>query len=183
MKKNTQLRQHMPLKIISWLINRYYKVRGLNIHSSAIIFSGAKIMRYIANISISSGAIIKSKSQVCACNKLAEIYIGSNTTIGNYTFIYASEKIKIGKDCMLAPFVYIVDSDHGKEMGKTMNAQSNITSPIIIEDDVWIGSHSVILPGVRIGKGSVIAAGSVVNKNVKEYSIYGGVPAKFLKDR
>ena len=95
MKKNTQLRQHMPLKIISWFINRYYKIIGLSIHPSAIIFSGAKIMRYIANISISSGAIIKSKSQVCACNKLAEISIGSNTTIGNYTFIYASEKIKI----------------------------------------------------------------------------------------
>ena len=173
----------MPQKIISWIINRYYRIKGLKIHSSATIFYGAKLIRYISNISISSDVIIKSKAQVCACNKKAEISIGPNTTIGNYTFIYASEKIKIGKDCMVAPFVYIVDSDHGKDIGSTMNSQPNITSPVVIQDDVWIGSHSVILPGVNIGKGSIIAAGSVVNKDVEEYSIYGGVPAKFLKNR
>ena len=144
---------------------------------------GASILRNLKNIRISSNVVIKSGAKICSCNKTAKIFIDSNTTIGNYSFIYSSEKIMIGKDCMIAPFVYLVDSDHGQDISSTMNTQPNITAPIIIGDDVWIGSHSVILPGVNIGTGSIIAAGSVVTKDVEKYSIYGGVPAKFLKNR
>ena len=84
---------------------------------------------------------------------------------------------------MIAPFVYIVDSSHGTKLDSTMNSQPNKTSPIIIEDDVWIGANSTILPGVKIGKGSIVAAGSVVTTDVPENNLYGGVPAKFLKHR
>ena len=54
---------------------------------------------------------------------------------------------------------------------------------IFIEDDVWIGAGSIILPGLKIGKGAIIAAGSVVNKNVPKFSIVGGIPAKIIKLR
>ena len=62
---------------------------------------------------------------------------------------------------------------------------NNLTKPkqVIIEDDVWIGRNVIILPGVIIGKGSIIGANSLVNKNVKPYSIMGGVPVKFIKSR
>ena len=59
----------------------------------------------------------------------------------------------------------------------------NKIGDIIIENDVWIGANCVILPNVRIGEGAVIAAGSIVNKNIKPFSLYGGVPAKFIKKR
>ena len=101
----------------------------------------------------------------------------------NQIIVEHIQNIEIGDDCMIAPFVYIVDSDHGTDINSKMNTQDNETSSIKIGDDVWIGSNSVILPGVEIGNGSIIAAGSVVNKDVEEFSIYGGVPAKFLKKR
>ena len=183
MKQNHQLRQNLPLKIVSKLINFFYRMKGLNADSSVVIFFNAKLLRFLNNIKISKNVIIKSKAQICSCNKSAKIYIGQNTTVGYYTFIYSSEKIEIGKDCMIAPFVYIVDSSHGTKLNSTMNSQPNKTSPIIIEDDVWIGANSTILPGVKIGKGSIVAAGSVVTTDVPENNLYGGVPAKFLKHR
>ena len=61
--------------------------------------------------------------------------------------------------------------------------QDYIDASIVIEDDVWIGGGTTILAGVHIGKGAIIAAGAVVNKDVPEYAIVGGVPAKLLKKR
>ncbi len=84
---------------------------------------------------------------------------------------------------MLAPFVYIVDSDHGTKKETLMNIQDNITIPIYIEDDVWIASNVTILKGVTIGKGAIVAANSVVNKDVPAYTIYGGTPAKKIGER
>ena len=84
---------------------------------------------------------------------------------------------------MIAPFVYIVDSDHGTKLGQKMNLQENNTKSISIGDDVWIGSNVNILSGVTIGDGAIIAAGSVVGDDVQENSIVAGVPAKFIKYR
>lgn len=84
---------------------------------------------------------------------------------------------------MIAPFVYIVDSDHGINLGTPMNLQKNISRPILIGSDVWIGAHSIILSGVKIGDGAVIAAGSVINQDVPANTIVGGVPAKIIKER
>ena len=160
-----------------------YKIKGLNIHSSVYILKGAKILRYLENITFSNNVIIKSNAEICSCNKDAKIIIGENTTVGDYTFIYSSERIEIGNDCMIAPFVYIVDSNHGDSLESNMNVQPNETKPIKIEDNVWIGTHSIILPGVEISCGAIIASGSVVNRDIPPNTIYGGVPAKFIKNR
>lgn len=81
---------------------------------------------------------------------------------------------------MIGPFVYIVDSDHGIRRGELMNRQPNQCKTILIGNDVWLGAHSVILKGVQIEDGAVIAAGSVVRENVPSNAIVGGVPAKIL---
>ena len=84
---------------------------------------------------------------------------------------------------MVGPFVYIVDSDHGIQRGELMNRQANQCRTIIIGDDVWPGAHSVILKGVKIEDGAVIAAGSVVREHVPSNAIVGGVPAKIIGER
>ncbi|MBO2600169.1 acyltransferase [Shewanella algae] len=82
----------------------------------------------------------------------------------------------------MGPDVKIFSTDHiWCPIDKTYFGKGLVSSPVIIEDDVWIGSGSIILKGVTIGRGATIAAGSVVTKNVPEYSIVGGVPAKFIK--
>nr|WP_270641866.1 acyltransferase [Paeniclostridium sordellii] len=113
------------------------------------------------------------------------IEIGTNSEIGANSRFMISGILKIGNDVIMAPDVFIVDSNHKfdsrsisiKDQG-SYNAKN-----IIIEDDVWIGARAIILPGVKIGKGSIVGAGSVVTKNIEPYSIVGGNPAKTIKNR
>ena len=94
-----------------------------------------------------------------------------------------SKNIVVGNDCMIAPFAYIVDSNHLTKKDIPMNAQGVEASDIIIDDDVWVGTGVKILPGVRINEGSVIAAGSVVNSDIPKYTIVAGSPAKVIGER
>lgn len=84
---------------------------------------------------------------------------------------------------MIAPFTYIVDSDHGSALGIPMNLQPNITKSIVIGNDVWIGAHSVVLAGSTIEDGAIIAAGAVVRGHVAANTIVGGVPARKIGER
>jgi len=181
--RNSQLRRYLPNYAIRKMRYIYQKMRGVKISPEAILFSSVNINRFPANVSIGKNSILKSYCEIVPCNRDARISIGERTTIGSYSFIYASNHISIGEDCMIAPFVYIVDSNHGTDKNTAMNLQQNISKPIKILNDVWIAAHVTILPGVIIHEGAVVAAGSVVTKNVEAYSIVGGIPAKVIGGR
>lgn len=140
-------------------------------------------MRFPKNIFIDNHVVIKEGTRICACNKDASVTIGKNTTVGYHNFFFASSKIEIGDDCLIAPFVYIVDSNHQFKREIKINQQPNETAPIKIGNDVWIASNVTILKGVTIGDGAIIAANSVVNKDVAPYEIVGGSPAKNIGTR
>lgn len=113
----------------------------------------------------------------------ALIEIGDNTRIHG-SCIHAYKKISIGKNCLIAANCQIFDSNgHDLSFPDVENRIYTIgdAKEIAIEDNVWIGANCIILPGVRIGYGSVISAGSVVNKNIPAMCIAGGNPAKVLK--
>lgn len=141
------------------------------------------LMRYPEKISIYDNVVLKEGAKICACNENAFISIGKNTTVGYHTFIFASEGVIIGNNCLIAPFVYIVDSDHGIDKAELINSQKNITEKITIGNDVWIGTGAKILKGVNIADGAVIAAGALVKSDVGAYEIYGGIPAKKIAER
>jgi len=112
------------------------------------------------------------------------IVIGKNFSANINCHINASVggEIKIGNDVLLGPNVVIRTANHNfNDKNKPIYNQGHNYGNIIIEDNVWIGANSVILKNVKIGKGSVIAAGAVVIKNVKPFTVVGGVPAKELK--
>ncbi len=112
------------------------------------------------------------------------ISIGDNISINTNVQIGASGgKIVIGNNVLIGPNVVIRAADHGISRDKPIRYQSHIGGEIYIEDDVWIASNAVILKNVRLGKGCVVAAGAVVNKDVEPYSIVGGVPAKKISER
>src|SRR5690606_28136489 len=90
---------------------------------------------------------------------------------------------KIGNDCLIASHTTLVDTAHEFKVGQLINEQPTTSSPIIIEEDVWIGTRCVILQGDTIGKGAIIAAGSLINKSIHEYEVWGGVPARFISNR
>lgn len=121
------------------------------------------------------------------------IAIGDNCYIGRNSQIECD--VKFGNDVLIANSVAFVGKyDHNyQKMGKSIRSSSEIRDDdytwkgleqkIIIEDDVWIGYGAIVMSGIIIKKGSIIAAGSVVTKNVDEYSIYGGNPAKKISNR
>lgn len=118
-------------------------------------------------------------------------YIGNDVSIGaNACFMSTRAKIHIGNHVMFGPRVFIITGNHRIDiLGKYMkNIKDNEKfaeddQDVIIKDDVWIGANSIILKGVTIEEGSVIAAGSIVTKDVAPYTIVGGAPAKLIKMR
>lgn len=107
------------------------------------------------------------------------ISIGQDTFFNYNCLLSAFSKISIGNRVSVSYNVKIITETHDA-FDKNFKA---ITKPIVIKDNVWLGAGSIILPGVTIGEGSVIAAGSVVSNDVEPWSIVGGVPAKFIKKR
>lgn len=118
------------------------------------------------------------------------IYIGDGTqlSIGEYCHINENVFIQgatIGNHVMIAPNVSILNSTHKyyfNDIPMIMQGEERELNPII-ENDVWIGRNAVIMPNIKIGRGSIIGAGAVVTKNVEPFSIMGGVPAKLIKKR
>ncbi len=110
--------------------------------------------------------------------------VGNNSSIGPYAYIGCSGLIEIGDNVMMSPRVSIYAENHVfSDPDTPMITQGVKRSFVKIEDDCWIASNSVILAGVTIGRGSVVAAGSIVTKDVPPFSIVGGNPAKLLKSR
>lgn len=112
-----------------------------------------------------------------------DLIAGCYTYIGPKCEIYAN--VKIGDYTMLASEVKIIGGDHKYDNPNRPMIFSgrDIIKVTNIGKDVWVGSRSIILAGVNIGDGAIIAAGSVISKDVEPYTIVGGVPAKFIKNR
>jgi acetyltransferase-like isoleucine patch superfamily enzyme len=111
------------------------------------------------------------------------IRIGDDTVIHPFAHIAAVKSVEIGKECLFASGVYISDHDHvwqDPNVSTLKKAELEI-DPVSIGDGVWLGERAIILKGVSIGAGSVVAAGSVVTKSIPERCVVGGVPAKILK--
>ncbi|HQS06757.1 MAG TPA: acyltransferase, partial [Daejeonella sp.] len=110
--------------------------------------------------------------------------IGNNSSIGPYSYIGCSGFIEIGDNVMMSPRVSIYAENHLFDHPDLSIKEQGVKREFVkIEDDCWIAANTIILAGVTIGRGSVIAAGSVVTKDVPPYSIVGGVPAKVIKSR
>jgi len=127
------------------------------------------------NVSISRNCYIYPES----------IFIGNKVSVQDNVRIYGN--VTIGNYVIIAPNVFISSGTHVFDKEHiTILEQDNkykIDFPVIIEDDVWIGINSVILPGVIVAKGCIIGAGSILTKSTKPYEIWGGVPAKKIKKR
>lgn len=113
----------------------------------------------------------------------ADITLGANSGLGVHCSVRGP--LEIGNDVMMGPDVVILTSNHLTERTDIPMRGQGGTPPakVTINNDVWIGTRAIILPGVTIGKGSIIAAGAVVSKDVPDYAIVGGVPAKIIKYR
>ncbi len=111
------------------------------------------------------------------------VSIGNNSSIGRNCQL--ANDVTIGDDVMMAPEVAIFSVGHEtSDTSIEMRLQGNMApNPVTIGNDVWIGQRAMIMPGVNIGNGVIIAAGAIVTKDVPDFSVVGGNPAKIIKQR
>ena len=115
-----------------------------------------------------------------------DILIGDDCFLNPHCVLYSGNGIRIGNDVLLAPGTIIAPANHAlsrRDVPIRLQGFMPSRGGVVVEDDVWIGANSVLIDGAHIGRGAVIAAGSVVTGNVPAYEIWGGVPAHKLKDR
>lgn len=133
---------------------------------------------------ISIGSHTELLDGVCVFSYGGFVQIGKHCSINPYTIIYGHGGVVIGDNVLIAGHCMIIPNNHiYVDKNKPIATQGGIKKGIIIEDDVWIGHGCSILDGVIIGRGSIIAAGSVVKSNIPPFSIVAGVPAKVIKQR
>lgn len=124
-----------------------------------------------------------SASKLMADRPGAVIKIGDNTRFHG-SCIHAYKRVEIGDNCLIAANCQIMDGNGHHASFDNVENRINTTGSVkevYIEDNVWLGTGVVVLPGVRIGKGSIISANSVVNTNVPEMVLAGGNPVKIIK--
>ena len=108
--------------------------------------------------------------------------IGDNSGLGVNS--YCKGDITLGDDVMMAPDVVFRTRNHRyDDLTRPMWQQGYVNRPVVIEDDVWIATRAIILPGVHIHRGAIVGAGAVVTKDVPSYAVVGGNPARVLKYR
>lgn len=162
--------QFMVYKVFaSWLPES----RRLRLAKAMRACLGGKVLKKCGkNVNIERGAIFGP------C-----VSLGDNSGIGIRCEIYGD--VTIGKNVMMGPDVVVYTSGHRFDRIDIPMMEQGRTDvePVVIGDDVWIGRRVMIMPGVKIGDGVIIGAGAVVTKDVPDYAVVGGVPARILKSR
>jgi acetyltransferase-like isoleucine patch superfamily enzyme len=180
-------------------VNDYYNLKRNSlyiINKGSVLYNDATILNLQQDSSkINLGINSHIRGTLLVFKYGGKIEIGDNTYIGDNTRIWSGDNIKIGNDVLISHNVNIIDTNsHEKNYeerafrsielmnnGHWDKKGSIITSPILINDYVWISFNATILKGVTIGKGAIIAAGSVVTKNVEPFTIVAGNPAVVIK--
>lgn len=159
--------------------------KGSRINSITEILNAKRIM-VGENTRIGRNVLLRCFDATGETGK-STIIIGDNSNIGDLTTITAARKISIGNGVRTGRMVIITDNSHGHTNASDELDINPILRPVVskgevtIDDNVWIGEKASIMPGVHIGKGSIIAANAVVTKDIPPYTIVGGCPAKIIK--
>jgi acetyltransferase-like isoleucine patch superfamily enzyme len=165
--------------------NVYYKSLGVEINGYAWL-QKIEIPRNFSDISLANGVALDT-GVTLLCTGMhtgkKKIIIGENTYINRYTFIDASNEIRIGRNVGIGPRCYITDHDHGTAPGELVMAQPLVRDTTTICDSVWLGAHVIVLQGVTIGANTVVAAGSVVARDLPPDVVAEGRPARVVKKR
>lgn len=165
-------------KIIAGYFDSFIRTKPPNrlnccIKKKMLMYRGAKIG---LNPFIDIGVIVKTPQR---------LVLGSNVVISCYTILTAGGDIRIDDDVMIGYNCNILSQNHMIPENRTESIRfsGHNCKPVWIKKGAWIASNVTILPGITIGEGAVVAAGAVVTKDVEEYTIYAGVPAKKIRTR
>jgi acetyltransferase-like isoleucine patch superfamily enzyme len=164
----------------------YYKIKKHNINAG-----NGCVIKFNSEFHLTDGAVLELGNNVVIqdyaffqlTKPQPKVVIGDDVVIGRHNMITAKGNITIGSYTRTGAFVQILDQGHGFEKDKLIMNQNAIIEDTTIGEDCWIGAGAKILKGVEIGNGVVVGANAVVTKDVPDYAVVGGVPAKIIKYR
>ncbi len=147
-------------------------------------YTGGRLRRYLlrlAGFSIGSGTVILGSPTIVGARPLHQhLVVGEDCYLGLGCFFDLADHIVIGDRTTLAPQVMLLTGTH--EIGSGIARRGPLlTRPVTIGSGVWLGARSIVLPGVNIGDGAVVAAGAVATEDVAANSVVGGVPARLIR--
>ena len=169
-----------------WISNNIHKIGNSSIIRKGCFLKGGRYIEIGVHTYIGRNCVLTCWDEYSGECFFPSIKIGNDCSIGEYSHITSIHSITIGNGVLTGRRITITDNSHGRSSIEELNiqpAQRQLYSkgPVVIEDNVWIGDKVSIMPNVHIGKGAIIAANSVVTKDVSDYSIVAGVPAKVVK--
>ena len=189
-------RTYKSLKALKVWIEEQQKRRELAVWCKDLVESGVLLSLPLSLTGRQDAHLFLSVGNDCQMEHDVQIWVSPEANsepslelkrrvfIGKGSYIGTHKPITIGNNTIIGAYSYIISANHCCERRDVPIRDQGFTgAPIVIEDDVWLGTHVVVLPGVTIGKGAIVGAGAVVNKDIQPYEIWGGVPAKYLKDR
>jgi len=170
----------VPLRC--WLWHQFLKSAGGTLGEGAVIYEGVRIIQgHPDSIQIGRGVRLLRNVTLNTLLPKGRLIIGNNVHIGEGTMVTSHERIEIQDDVVIGPYNVIVDVDHVcKDRGLPISKQGILAKPICIKEGAWIASHCSILKGITIGRGAVVGAGSVVTRDVPDYTVVAGSPARVL---
>lgn len=183
------------------LLKRYSILQLINLVCNKIrtmlTFSDARIIRFPIDIrgkkfiKVSKGFTtgVGCRIEAYPENNQQTLFFGENFQMNDYVHITAMEKVQIGNNVLFASKIYVSDCSHGSYAGDENDSSPDSiphdrklhSKPVVIEDNVWLGEFVSVLPGVTIGKGTIVGANSVVSKSLPANVIAVGSPAKPIK--
>lgn len=150
--------------------------RGVVIERGVLVFHPERI-ELGDEVYVGHGAILKGYHR-------NDMVVGAETWIGQQCFLHAAGGIEIGRRVGIGPGVIILTSQHDVGGGRSPVLERPLgVSPVVLQDGCDIGAGSILLPGVRVGRGAIVGAGSVVTRNVPAGAIVAGNPARLLRRR
>ena len=164
-------------------LKRKLKINGGSLGRPLEILN-SKYITIGKNVRIKEGIRINCYDQFAGLFLHPNLYIGDGVIFNYNCCIFCSDEIYIGKDTIFAEGVFITSENHGIDPngGVPYHAQPLVSAPVYIGEGGWIGERAIILPGAKIGKKCIVAAGAVVARgNYPDFSILAGVPAKIIK--
>ena len=157
-----------------------WRVLGLHAAPSALVMRRVRF-EHPREAFLAPGSVIATGS--CIKCVPGSFHLGEAAYVGENCWISCTESVRIERDALLGPGCHITDANHGFSGRAPISKQPRHAAPVKIGEGAWLGAGAKVLSGVQIGRGAVVGAGAVVTKDVAEYTIVGGVPARFIARR